>query len=134
MNLRPLRQLSEIKDPALARVFETLRLGWAELARTLLTPFGLVSKTHTSNCTAQWDAVTVVDPTAATIKVRLPKITRRAIGSVLVIANNSSSTNGVVLSPVENNTINGATTLTTSTAWEAKAVMAISPTGWIALW
>lgn len=133
MKLGRRREIPELPDGHLAQMQGASSVAWDMLRATLRLPFGRADEgVEYGNCTAQWDTVTTIDPTAADVVVTLPRIRRQDIGRAFYIATVSGSTNAVVLRPVDGALVNGQATFTVhQLGYSLTFCMVVSASDWI---
>jgi hypothetical protein len=99
----------------------------------LQRPFiGLPTKVVTARFWASWGDVVLCDPTAAAFTVILPRPDRTKIGAVVGIKNHSASTNTITVAcSTAEETVDGAATVTITTARQMVVYLYVGDDEWI---
>lgn len=121
------------------RIFATRELGLAqdEIARALAQaaddvarPCGEPTEVIRAAYGARFGELVRVDPTGGAFTVMLPPARGERVGEVIYVKNDSASTNTVTVAAQPTETIDGASTHTSSVAWEARAFVVLARGRW----
>lgn len=100
-------------------------------ARRPIRPWGEPTIVKTKNYPAKSNELIVVDPTFGALTIYLPIIRRDFLGEGMAIVNASASTNTITVQPNSDATIDGAATVTITSAWGTIKLLAVTTTKWV---
>lgn len=106
--------------------FETDRISYASYR-----PFG-VPKRIVGNNTIGYGQIALCDPTAAALTITLPQASREKVGQLVIVKNNTDSTNAITIRPSGSEQIDGESSLELSTA-RAVALLMCDYEEWVRL-
>jgi len=97
----------------------------------VVRPFGVPQRIYTS-ASIGYGQLALCDPSAAALTVTLPPITRDRVGQLILIKNNTDSTNKITILPAGDDQIDGSDSLEISTA-RGRALLCVDFSGWFEL-
>ena len=103
-----------------------------ELEELIETPLGSVNDGGDSDTSAKFGDVVALDPSSGAITVSLPSLDETKQAQVVTVINRSASTNNIVIAAADGDNINGAASITMSTAWDRRICIAAGPHDWVA--
>jgi len=125
----PLNRISTA-DPSLQKIMDATD---REINKLENLPFyiGNPTEIQTERYNAALEDLVICDPTKEGFTVALPDISREDVGKLITVVNSTSSTNTITIKPGGNQTINGSTSDTITTAYGTKIYVAVSTTEWV---
>ncbi len=119
-------------DPEQRGFEDRIQQALDELEQRVDAPMGDLRATGVDDTSARVGDLVAVDGTQGAVTVALPPLTSKDKGGTVLVLNASATGSAITILAAGNDTINGAQSVSFSTAWGGRSCVAVSATEWVA--